>query len=474
LTTPKTNTSGVDQAPIRARRAGWVFLLLAFCLFAAVTLPVIVKGAPLLDDFSRCLRPQDPGYWSERLRETGAFRPMKYLEIGIVNGLCRSVPFSFAILVPWLLTLGVALLLRALLRDLRVRPPWPEIGAGLWLLAPLGTESSLWPSALHVSLGLALALLGLRMVIRGRLVFGVVLGLLGCLGVEQLIFAFPMAAWWVSVPHQRWKVLTLSAAVSAGILVLYTALPGTAGRLALPLTERVISVFRDVEAYPIMVATGLGAHSIPTAIQWVFPWSVLVLACGLVAGCSLGPRLLEPSGPNAPPNFRSIAMGVLLLALLNLAVALSFPHPRSPRVFAPSWLALVAFLAIIGSRLTWRRKSLVGGLAGVFIAGAVLSLALSAWVRVRSGDIVERAMTVIAAETPNHGIAAVCGVTRTVVEPAPSGDFSINEFLSFTGDAYEYYTPEVAEIRVGGTYTPGRCPELAGADAIFEFEELTS
>lgn len=453
-------------------RWGWAFLLVAAGLFTAVSLPVIINGAPLLDDFPRCLEPQRPGYWSEHFDQTGAFRPMRFVEIEVTNVVCRTAPFSLAIVIPWLLTLGVALLLRSLLKDLKLSSPWPEIGAGLWLLAPLGTESALWPSAMHIPLALALALLSLRMFLRGKIVFGLALGLAGLFSLEQLIFALPLAGWWVSSPRQRSKVLALSTSLSVGVLALYAAWPGATGRLSVPLSERLMDVFRDIESYAILVGTGLGAHSIPTAIIWALPLSILVLVAGSAAGWVAGPRLLTRQAPLRSIAIRPILIGFLLLALLNVAVALTFPHPDSPRVFAPSWLALAAFAALIGSCIDWRRPHLVGALAGVLIAGSLVSLVLSSSVRIRSSRIVEDAMRVIAEGTPNDGIAAICGVTRTVVQPAPSGDFSIHDFFVFADDAYEYYTGKVAEIRVGGAYTEDRCPDLSGADSVFEFQEL--
>ena len=63
-------------------------------------------------------------------------------------------------------------MLRGLSYDLGVDTPWPEIGAALWFLQPLGTEAGLWPAALHIPLGLVLALAALRMHARGRLIVG--------------------------------------------------------------------------------------------------------------------------------------------------------------------------------------------------------------------------------------------------------------------------------------------------------------
>src|SRR4029434_3433819 len=97
-----------------------------------------------------------------------------------IAGLCQRIPFGFVILIPLALKLGVALMLRGLLRDLRLPAPCPEIGAALCLLEPLGTEAALWPSALHLHLGLGLALGALRLYRRGRLGWAAVVTLAAC------------------------------------------------------------------------------------------------------------------------------------------------------------------------------------------------------------------------------------------------------------------------------------------------------
>ena len=89
--------------------------------------------------------------------------------MAFISGLCGKVPFGLLIVVPLLLTLEAALLLRGLLHDLGLPAPWPEVGAALWLLQPLGTEAAVWPVQLTIPLGLCLALVALRVARRGRL-----------------------------------------------------------------------------------------------------------------------------------------------------------------------------------------------------------------------------------------------------------------------------------------------------------------
>ncbi|MGH9197839.1 MAG: hypothetical protein ACRD1T_19115, partial [Acidimicrobiia bacterium] len=206
---------------------GWVFLIACLVLFAAVTVPVVLNGAPLLDDFGRCVDPQKAGYWQYHWKSQGIFRPATSIEIVVTNSLCRTVPFAFVILIPWLLTIGIAFLTRSFLRDVGVPSPWSEIGAGLWLLAPLGSESALWPAAFHVTLGLGLALLALRCFHRGRILVGALLGLGSYLSVEQTIFALPLAAFLVSPRDKRVRALMSSAVLSVGVLLAYSRWGGT-------------------------------------------------------------------------------------------------------------------------------------------------------------------------------------------------------------------------------------------------------
>jgi hypothetical protein len=138
---PPTRT---QQPPTRP---AWVLLTVTIGLFVIVTLPVVLRGAPLRDDFGLCASPR----WNstaaavlhELLPEQGAVRlPGRLLQVAFISGLCGKVPFGLLIVVPLLLTLGVALLLHGLLRDLGLSAPWPEVGAALWLLQPLGTEAA--------------------------------------------------------------------------------------------------------------------------------------------------------------------------------------------------------------------------------------------------------------------------------------------------------------------------------------------
>jgi hypothetical protein len=175
-----------DQAD-RYRTAGRWLLALAAVILLAVAIPVVVRGAPLADEYHLCLRPVEEGGYSTYLADiwgdTGVVRPARLLELGLVSGLCHIVPFGLLLLVPLTLTFAAAGLLLGLLRDLRLPAPWPEIGAALWLLEPLGTETALWPAALHVPLGVALAVAALRAFRAGRVGWAAAAALAACLSV---------------------------------------------------------------------------------------------------------------------------------------------------------------------------------------------------------------------------------------------------------------------------------------------------
>lgn len=452
---------------------GWGFLFACLLLFAVVTVPVIVEGAPLLDDFGRCVAPQRAGYWQDRWEAQGLFRPATNIEIVVTNGLCRTVPFGLIILIPWLLTIGVAFLTRTFLGDIGVPSPWSEIGAGLWLLAPLGTETALWPATLHVALGLSLALMALRVFHRGGILPGAILSLGSYLSVEQAILALPLAAFMVSPRGKRIRALTFSTVLSLLVLLVYSQKGGSTFGSAVSLSQRIENVFRDSEEYVIMPAIGLGAQSIPAAIRWAFPVSVVVLALGVIIGWMVGPKLLRSSWSNQQRLGMKHAIGALaLLVLINVPVALAFPHPHSPRLFTPTWLALAIFAGIGGSQMHWKRPRLAGAAAGTLIAGALLSMALSSWVRIETSRLIEESMKRIAAKTPDGGVVAICGRTRTLVQPAPHGAFAVHEFMGHPEEAYEYYTGKNAEIRVGGYAARSRCPEAEGVDVIFDFQDL--
>jgi hypothetical protein len=469
---------GTHDHPLDRERLGRAIIVGVGGLFLLVTTPVLIAGAPLADDFHNCLEPQRQGlsaFLAESAQRLGAIRPARFLEIFITNGICEHLLFGFAIAIPLVLTLLVAWLLRGLLRDLDVRTPWPEIAAGLWLLQPLGTESSLWPAALHVPLGLVLALGALRLHRAGHHGWGALAAFGAALSAEQTILALPLAAWMVTPRGHQRRALAASMVPVILVLVSFVLWPGEDPRLHASLSERVASLARDPLFYIEYPAVGLGVHSIPLGIQWAFPMSILVVGVCALGGGWIGQRFLQADARTQGRSLRALLFGGLALAALaNIPVVLAIPRYGSPRLFAPTWLIFSGILAILGSRTALKRWTLVGALAGAVAAGALLSLALSVQVRLRSAAFSQAASEAIARRVPQGADVAVCAVRRTVVEPAPRGAFALHEFVYdwAARDALEYYTGRKATFALAGELWQRPCPDPSAVDRVVSFTEL--
>jgi hypothetical protein len=479
--------------------AGTVLLVVVAFLFLLIVLPILVKGEPLADDYYSCIRHTEVGLsgaLKQSLSGTGAVRPARFLEILLLASLCRRVPFSLLMLVPLGLTLTVAYLIRGLVRDLGAPRPWPDVAAALWLLAPLGAESALWPSSLHVPLGMALALASLRSYRRERHLLAWVLALGAFLSLEQSIFALPLAAFLVTPPRGRMKALLSSGATALLVLISFAAWPGEDVRTAVSLGGRVTGLFKDPVWYVRFPAAGLGLHSIPLAVWWAFPYSLAILAAGAWLGIRLGrsmsrdardePRMAMEPGPGpkkpidrgpgiGPSAIRVAAAGGVLALLVALPQMATVPRGVSGRIFAPIWLVMAAVLPLIAYRTGVPRVPWFWAGAGIFGAGAVLSLALAVSVRLHTADFTRASSDYIAARlTGPNEVVAVCDVRRTVVSPAPVGSFAIHEFIYDWSAQYalEYETARSAVFRLGGPLWGTRCPDLAGADVVVHFQQL--
>jgi hypothetical protein len=465
------------DADVRVERLGRGVFLAALIAFAVVALPVVRRGALLGDDFHNCIAADElglRGFFTASWHFMGTVRPARFAEILLTSGVCRTMPFGIAILVPLSLTVGIAFLVRAILSDLGAPAWWAQFGGALWLLQPLGTEAALWPAALHVPLGLVLALIALRLLRRGRYVWGAVAAIGASLCVEQVIPALPVAAWLI-VPAPRRKVAVgIAATVAIGALLVFLTWPGSDPRLRSGVIERFTGLIKDplfVVTYP---AVGLGIHSIPLAIRWALPWSIIALAAGGVSGALVASRL--PVAPAA--DYREAlfpALGVLLLVVVvNAPVLLNVPHYGSPRLFTPTWLALAIGGPWIASRMHVRYPSLIGGAVGAFAAGAMLSLAFSVWVRLVTADFNEHAAATIAALAPDDANVAVCGVRRTVTAAAPRGAFSVHEFIYewSARDAVAYYTGRRLHFQLAGELWNRPCPSRPDVNAVVKFDDL--
>jgi hypothetical protein len=449
-------------------------------LFVAMSLPVIFRGALLADDFHNCLEPHRVGmtsFLADSAQRLGAIRPARFLEIFLTNGVCQHLPFGFAIAVPLVLTLSVAWLLRGLLRDLGTPSPWPEVAAGVWLVQPLGTEAALWPAALHVPLGLFLALAAIRLHRTGHHGWGILAVTGACLSVEQAVLALPFAVWLAAPPNRRSRALVATAVPVLLVLISFGLWAGDDARLGASLAERLAGLLQDPAFYVQFPAVGLGVHSIPLAILWAFPFSLVVLGVGALLGARLGPRIFRSDGATEWSSVRGVLLaGIGLIALVNIPVVLAIPRGGSPRLFTPTWLVLSAILGLIGPRLVVRRRVLVGAVSGALVGGALLSVGLSIHVRLRSADFGEASVRRLAAQVPEGGVIAVCQVRRTVVEPAPKGAFALHEFMSrwSAQDAMEYYTGRRATFIVAGRYWARLCPDPATVDLQVSFPQLLS
>ncbi len=456
---------------------GRLLLGVASLTLLAVSLPVIIRGAPLADDFHNCLAPHDRGllgFMSDSVERLGVIRPARFLEILLTTGVCQRLPFGIAIAVGLLLTFVVALLLRRLLTMLGSPAPWPDVAAAVWLLQPLGTEAALWPAALHVPLGLAAALGSLIAFRGGRLWLGALLGLAAMLSVEQTILALPLAAWLVSSPERRRSVTITTTVLAATVVLAYLLLPGDDPRLSAGAAARVHGLLADPAFFVRYPAVGFGAESIPLGVRWAGPVSAVVLVAGAVAGWQWMRRVRPAPPPVGSWNVRSLLAVAMLIVLVNAPVALSQPRQGSPRLFTPTWLVLAA---VAGLGLGWaarrRHRMLLGAAAGLYLSGAVLSLALSAWVRVETAAVVERIAHGLAAKTSDGDTVMVCEVPRAAVAPAPRGAFAVQDYLYewSAADALRYYTGRRAVVHVVPTGSGAEC-RSGSATLVVPFDQV--
>jgi hypothetical protein len=468
-----------EPEPRAADRVGTALLITTMAAFVLIGLPVIWRGAPLADDFINCTAPKElglSGAFSVSWQLFGAMRPARFLEMLLTGAVCRHLPFGVAIAVPLLLTLGVAVLARALLRDLGVPRPWADIGGAFWMLQPLGTETGLWPAALHVPLGLALALGAVRLYARGWYGWAALANLGAALSVEQVILPLCLCAWLFAPIGDRRRAALMSATIGAAVLATFLWWPGTNPRMNVTLTERLAGLAARPEFYVGFPAVGLGLHSIPLAIQWAWPWGMVALIAGTLTGWLLGRPLAAHTRAVPRGEIWHGAMAVAALVVLtNVIVVLAVPQQGSPRVFTPTWLVLAMGAAAGAGSVKWRHPRLVGAAGGLFAAGAVLSLAFSVSVRLRSADFVERAASIVAARVPEGATVAVCDVRRTAVQPAPRGAFAVHEFVyDWAAEAaLLYYAERHATVHLAGELWEEQCPPRSSVDAVIDFDELT-
>jgi hypothetical protein len=470
-TEPATNS---HTRPVAGRFSGHGLLLVASVVFVIVVSPVLIRGAPMADDFPNCLRPVREGLggmFASSLDRLGAVRPARFVEILVTTGACQHLAFWVAIAVPLVLTLAVAWLLAGLLSDMGSPGWWPQIGGVLWLLQPLGAEAALWPAALHVPLALVCGLGALRLFVRGRHIAAGVLALAAMLSAEQTIVALPIAAWLVTPPEQRRTAGATCAGATVVVLGVYASWTGQDPRFAASIADRARGLVADPWFYLRWVGLGLGAQSIPLGVWWAWPVSIPLAAAAAAAGWALAGRTRERSRATWPTVRALVWFGALLIAA-NLPLLLNVPRQGSPRTFTPTWLILVAGIAMIGPTLPWARLRAVGAVAGILTVGAACSIALTVAVRVESARFFEEAVRELADRSADGDVIAVCDVPRTVTEPSLRGAYAVHDLLYpwSASDGLEYYTGREATVLVAGPGPGGQCPR--DADVHVDFTQL--
>ena len=161
------------------------------------------------------------------------------------------------------------------------------------------------------------------------------------------------------------------------------------------------------------------------------PVERVVLVVGVVVGAWYLPYVVRRQASSHWKSGDRLRVAVTFGALgilISLPVMVTLPHDHGPRVFAPVWLLSAAFVAVCGPKVAWRRVGVAGALGGLFAAGALLSLAFSVSVRIRTADFTEATSRWIGAQVSDGGRVVVCDVPRTVVDPAPNGPFALHEF----------------------------------------------
>ncbi|HZB00696.1 MAG TPA: hypothetical protein VE800_01130 [Actinomycetota bacterium] len=456
---------------------GWLAVV-AGAAFVAISLPVVLNGAPLADDYWLCLRPARDGsfwpYFGAMWQDGGVVRPARYLEYALISR-CTDVPFAFVIVVPLALKLIVAWLLCRLLRDLGLASPWPGVAAAVWMLEPLGTESALWPAALHIGLGLTLALSALLGFRHDRVALGTLAALGAFLSLEQAIFALPLAVWWTGSKTSRRRATIATAVAACVVLAAYATWPGVNPKNTMAVADRLHGLIADPSWYVLFPAAGLGFHSGSLGFVWMLPFSLAVVLGAAALGSIAAPAILRGSrGSPIRWSFDVVAIPVALIFLINLPLLLTLPNVGlSARTFTPTWLVVSALVARVGASVRWQRVRLLGAVAGTLAAFAVMSLLLSVSVRLRTAEFDRAAAGWIAARTVDGDVVAVCDVPRTVVEPAPVGSFHLHALHSEESSWVQYHTGRIVEVRRSGErYWGAPCPLLDGADLIVSFPDL--
>jgi hypothetical protein len=219
-------------------------------------------------------------------------------------------------------------------------------------------------------------------------------------------------------------------------------------------------------------------HSIPLAVWWALPFSVVALVVGGWLGVRLSRALTGEGtvsyGSEGGSNLRILAVSLALALLINLPVMAAVERGISGRIFAPTWLLLAAVVPLIGDRLKLPRPQWLWAAAGVLGAAALLSVAFCVSVRLHTADFTRASSEFIGARlTRGREVVTVCGIRRTVVSPAPVGSIAQHELIYDWGArvALEFYTGKSAQFRLSGPLWGTPC-RASDADIVVHFAQL--
>ena len=212
---------------------------------------------------------------------------------------CRSLPFGVAIAVPLALTITVALVGCALLRELGLPSIWANVGGAPGCCNRLEPKRDSGPPRYMCHLALLWPFKRYASTI-GAGLHG------GCREpqcrscTEQVICALPLAAALVAAGGERRRAAVVSSVVGALVVASFMLWPGANPRLSAGLIERIGGLTVNPAFYVGYPAVGLGLHSIPLAVRWAWPWDVGI------AGGGGGDRMADRSarGPLGSTDHR--------------------------------------------------------------------------------------------------------------------------------------------------------------------------
>lgn len=462
-------------------RAAWTILAVAAVLLVLTAAPVLLRGGPMADDYATCVASDADGvigFLRGDMAYRGAVRPVRYLNAAWVGALCGDVPFGVIMLLPLVATLWAGVQVHRLLSATGVSPAWSGAAGAAWLLNPVGLEIATWPAAAHVPIGLGAALLAARLLRARRWSAALASAVLGVLCLEQLIFVLPLLAWAAAPTDRRRGALAAAISVSVVVLAVYSVFPGLDERTTASVADRLVAPFQDLQWYIRFPAIGLGAGALPGTIRWAGLWTVVAVAAGgVLGGWLLGGALrATPNPPSSQMSRRELlqtaAVGLSVVLLLNLPSIVTVPRDTSPRIFAPTWMAMSVALGLIGARLPLRRPVVAGAVLGCAAALSALALGFAADVRVRHAELSEQLLARIASEVPQDGSVVLCAVPPKLVPNAPAGAFALHDlFYDWVAEpALLHHEGRRASVRVFHPREP--CPTEPAADLHVSLDEL--